>query len=140
MAPTYRHSKIGYLSFTSSTGGTVNFSSGVDESSLERTVETAEVTAYGDNDKVYLAGLRDATVSASGHFASTYDEKLNPLLGSTTLSTITWGPHGNTTGQNRRKFTASAILTSYSMDAPVGDKASIETEWQLTGAVTSTKF
>ena len=69
MAPNFKHGKGAFFSMTSSTGGTINCSSGVDDSSLERTVETAEVTTYGDDDKVYLSGLRDATIPVAGHFA-----------------------------------------------------------------------
>lgn len=138
MAPTFRHGKGAYFALTSSTGGTINASSGVDDSSLERAVETAEVTTYGDDDKVYLSGLRDATIPFSGHFASTYAKKFDPMLGHSTGTTFTWGPEGNSTG--RRKYTGKAIITELSYEVPVDDKVSMSGSLQVSGPITSTNF
>lgn len=138
--PSFVHGKGAYfaLSNTSSTAGLINLSSGIEEVTLPRSVDTAEVTSYGDNDRNYIAGLRSGTVSVSGIWASTYEEKIAPLLGSATLFPFSFGPAGNASGRRREKGTA--ILTSYEVGAPVGDKVSMKIDLQITGAVTSTSF
>jgi len=138
MAPTFRHGKEAYFAMSDTAGSTFNCSSGLDDSSLERSVDTAEVTAYGDDDKVYLAGLRDATVPVSGHFASTYDAKLQTMLAHSTGTTWTYGPAGNSTGL--RKFRGNGIITSMTVGSPVGDKVSASWTLQVSGPITSTTF
>lgn len=140
MAPTHRHGKAAFFSITDTGGSTINLSSGLDDCSLDRTCETAEITTYGDNDKVYLSGLRDATWSASGHCASTHEEKLAGLLGNSTNPNWVWGPQGNSTDNTYPKFTGAAVITALSVSAPVGDKVSFSISGQCSGAITSTKF
>lgn len=140
MAPTFRHGKNAYFSVSSSTGGTINASSGLDDSNLERMVETAEVTTYGKGDKVYLAGLRDATCGVSGHFSSTHAKKLDAMLAWSTGTTWVWGPHGNSTGVTYRKYTGNAIITKLSYGAPLDDKVSFSMDLQVSGPITSTNF
>lgn len=138
MAPTFKHGKSAFFSMTSSTGGTFNCSSGVDDSSLERAVATAEVTTYGDGDRVYLAGLRDATIPVSGMFASTYADKLDSLLASSTGTSWVWAPFGTSAGS--QKYTGAAIVTKLNYKAPVDDKVSAEWDLQCSGPITSTNY
>lgn len=138
MAPTFRHGKGAYFSLSDSAGATINYSSGLDSITLNRTGETADVTTFGDNDRNFIPGLRVATISGAGHFASTYEEKLSASLGHSTLLTWVYGPES--TSNTRRKLTGSAILTAFSVETPVGDKASMSFELQCTGTVTSTTF
>lgn len=138
MAPTFRHGKGTYFAITSSTGGTINLSSGLDDSNLPRKVATAKVTVYGNNDENYIPGLRDATITASGHWSSTHEKKLTLLLGWSTLPSFTYGPE--TTAAGRRKFTGKCIVTDMEAKSPVSDKASISLTFQCSGAITSTNF
>lgn len=138
--PNFVHGKGSYfaLSNTSSTSGLINLSSGIEEVSMPRTIDTAEVTSYGDSDRNYIAGLRSGTISITGMFASTYEEKIAPLLGSATLYPWAFGP--GSTASLSRKEKGKAIITSYEVGAPVGDKVSMKINLQITGAITSTKF
>lgn len=138
--PTFVHGKGAYfaLSNTSSTSALINMSSGIEEVSFPRTVDTSEVTTYGDNDRNYIAGLRSGTVSVTGIFASTYEEKIAPLLGDSRLFPLVFGPAGSAV--NSRKEKAVGIITNYEVGAPVGDKVSMKFTVQVSGAVTSTKF
>ena len=138
MALTFRHGKDAFFSITSATGGTVTCSSGLDDSSLKRTVDTAEVTTYVDDDKVYLAGHRDATISVSGVFNSTHEAKFTSLLGHSTRPTWIYGPHGNTTGY--RKYSAKCIVTGLDISSPSKDAVKIAMTLQGSGAITSTVF
>lgn len=138
MAPVFRHGKSAFLSMSDTGGTTFTLSSGGDDASLNSNVETADVTTFGDNDRNYIAGLRNHDISFSGHFATTHEEKLRGMLGNSTATNFVFGPHGNTTGYT--KLTGAAHMTQLSIGAPVGDKVSVSMSFQITGAVSSTKF
>ena len=110
--PSFRGARTGFLSVTSATGGTVNLSSGLDNVQLSRSVADLVVTTFGDNDVVRLAGLRDGSITFSGHFASTYEEKLS----------------------------GSAILTDFTIGGSVDGKVDMSGTLALSGAVTSSTF
>ena len=138
MTPSFRPGKNAYFSLTSATGGTINYSSGLDDASLDRVANALKVTTFGDSDNVYIAGLRDATLSLSGSFASTYEEKLSALLGHSTTPQWVYGPES--TSNTRRKLSGGAILTSFNIGSPVDDKVSMSFDLQCSGAITSTTF
>ena len=136
--PSFRSAKSGYFSLTSATGGVINYSSGVDNVQLSRSVQDLVVTSFGDNDNVRIAGLRDASISVSGHFASTYEEKLSAALGhSTTLSWI-YGPES--TSNTRRKLSGAAILTGFTIGGSVDGKVDMSFDLACSGAITATTF
>ena len=137
MPPTFRHSKSAYLAMI--VGGTTTIlSSAFDDSALNRAVDTAEVTAYGNNDKVFLAGLRHGDFPISGHFDKTIANTVAAVLGSSSNPTWVYGPEGNTT--TRRKFTFGGVLESCNIKSPIKDKVSIDAKVTISGAVTSTTF
>lgn len=138
MAPSFRSAKSGYLSISSATGGTVNMSSGVDNVSLSRSVQDLVVTTFGDSDVVRIAGLRDGSISVSGHFASTYEEKLSALLGHSTLTSWVYGPES--TANTRRKLSGSAVLTEFTVGGAVDGKVDMSFTLALSGSVTATTF
>lgn len=147
MAPTFRHGKaatiklvVGATISTAgvATGGTTrDLSSGLTDHSIGRTVETADITTYGDTDRTFLAGLRTGTVTGSGLFASTYEDILAPLLGVSTGLLIKASPHGAVSG--RSLITCPVILTDLSVGVPVGDKVSYSISFQRSGPMKSTK-
>jgi predicted secreted protein len=137
LAPTFKHGKDAVTTLTSATGGTINFSSGMDDSELARSVETAEVTTYSNDDKTYLPGLKDKTFSLSGHMSSTHAEKLDAMWGHSTGTTVNYSPMSTSTGN--RLYTGKAIMTDYTIGSPVGDKVSVSLDFQGSGAWTSTK-
>lgn len=137
MAPTFRHGKDAYFAIVIPAGSTVNLSSGLDDVSLSRSVNSAETTVYGLGDRRHIPGLREGTFDFAGHFSSTHEEKLIAALGSTGYG-VRYGPAGNTAG--RRKYSASVVITSLDVSSPVDDKVSISGTFLVTGAVTSTTF
>ena len=138
MAPTFRHGRDARFSITTTTGGTIQLSSGLNELTLSRSMDTAEVTTFGLNDKQYVVGLRDASFKAAGNFASTYDKKLQPLLGWSSGTNFVYGPESTASG--RRKYTGKAHITSLEISSPAADMVGISMEFQVTGAITSTNF
>lgn len=137
MAPNFRHGKDGYLAIV--IGGTTTvLSTGFDDASLKRMVDTAEVTVYQDGDKKFLAGHKDKTLSISGNFSSTHEGLLAGRLGQSTGQSLVFGPEDNTTG--RRKYLIPGIITSLDVAGPAKDKVAMSFEWQGSGAMTSTTF
>ena len=107
-------------------------------SDFNQPVDTHDVTAYGDANRNYIAGLIDGTFSMEGHYddsATSPRDILQPLAGAAAF-TIVRQPEGVGSGFAQDSF--SAVLTSYSESSPVDDKISWSAEFQITGAVTST--
>lgn len=139
MAPTFRPGRVGFFSVSSATGGTINLSSGVDNVSLERSAGDITVTTFGDADAVRIpATLRDGSLTFSGHFASTYEEKLSAMLGMSTLTSWVYGPESS--ANTRRKLSGSAVLTGLTIGGQVDGKVDMSGTLSLSGTVTSTTF
>jgi hypothetical protein len=138
VAPSFRSAKNGFFSLTSATGGVINYSSGVDNVSLSRSVQDLVVTTFGDSDVNRIAGLRDASISISGHFASTYEEKLSAALGHSTLLSWVYGPES--TANTRRKLSGSAVLTGFTIGGAVDGKVDMSFDLACSGTITSTTF
>lgn len=96
-------------------------------------VETAEVTTLADDDKVYVTGLRDRTISIEGKWDATVDGYVSGLLGGTARAWKVF-PAGSVTG--RPVYSGSAILTSYEVSSEIGDAVMFSAEWQNSGLVT----
>ncbi len=124
----FQHGKTSYLSVD----GT-DISSYTDSCSLDRSIDTAETTAFGDDDRTYIAGLRGSSFSASGHWDPTGD---GVLIGADDGATVAWvyGPEGNTAGDVQ--YSGNAILTGYNQSSGVGDKVAWSASFQVTGTVT----
>jgi predicted secreted protein len=132
--PTFVHGKNAQLEL----GGT-NLSDTLNEISMPREIETAETTAFGNQDKTYITGLSDATVSLSGMFDATVDGAISTLItnlksGSIASASFAYGPAGSVGG--KPKFSGDAIITSYELSSPVGDVVTYSLELQVTGGVT----
>lgn len=146
--PTFRHGRSASFTIDDSGGTPRDISSTCDSLDISMPVETAEVTAFGNNSKAYINGLRDSTVSISGHFDATATTGPDTVLGGvfgynggTSAGgslTFTYGPEGTSSG--RVKYTGECYMTSYQVSAPVGDKVSFSAEFQCTGDITRTTY
>ena len=78
-------------------------------------VDTAETSCFGNDDKTFIGGLKDATLSADGMYdgaASAIDEILSNILsGVNNGSNILWMPGGNVIGEIG--YAMNMIQTSY---------------------------
>lgn len=138
MAPVFRHGKGANFWLDNAAGSLIGLSSGVDDVTISRSLDTAEVTTFGDNDKNYIPGLRGATISVSGHFASTYAEILDALLGLSSASlSFEYSPDGSTAAA-RHLLKGECWMTGLEYGSPVSDKVGMSFDLLVTGAVTST--
>lgn len=107
--------------------------------SLSRELDTAEITTLGDNDRSYIPGLRGATLSFSGVFASTHAEILDGIIGRNSTTTLSWemNPDGSTAA-GRHLLKGECFLTSLEYGVSVDEAVTYSAEAIVTGAVTST--
>jgi hypothetical protein len=132
--PTFRHGKSAVFKIDDS-GGTLRDISDVCNSvSFPRDAEVLETTSFGSNDRTYIVGFKNATISVEGSFDATVDGYLSGILGQDATVSFEYGPEGSTSP--RTKYTGEAILTSYENSAGVGDVVNFSAEFQITGAVT----
>lgn len=116
-------------------GGTLtDISAYCDSVDFPQTIETAETTTFGDSNKDYIVGLKDATISFSGKWDATLDGILAPIAGQTASVSFQYGPAGSTA--TNVKYTGECFLTSYQITGAVGDVVTFSAEAQVTGAVT----
>ena len=128
--PTFRHGmKTAVL-----LNGT-NMSPFLNEATSTTEIETAETTTFSDNDRTYIVGLSDGTISTSGLFDSTAGASNAVLSGliATEDNTFTVLPEGSVAGS--RAIIANGQMTSYEISSPVGDVIAISAEVQADGGL-----
>jgi len=128
--PTFRHGKKTAVLLN----GT-NMSPFLNEATTTQEIETAETTTFGDQDKTYIVGLADGTISTSGLFDSTAgasDAVLSGIIAQDD-NTFTVLPEGATAGS--RSIIANGQLTSYEISSPVADVVAISAEVQADGGL-----
>jgi hypothetical protein len=108
-----------------------------DQASLDKMIETAETTAFSNDDKTFIAGLRDSTLSIGGYWDSALDGFAANWDDGAFVPCIV-GPNGSVTG--RVRYTLNALITNYAVDAPVGARVSWSASLQRTGATTRDVF
>jgi hypothetical protein len=128
--PTFRHGKTTAVLLN----GT-NMSPFLNEATTTTEIETAEVTTFGDQDKTYIVGLSDGTISTSGLFDSTAGASNDVLTGliADEDNTFTVLPSGVAAGNPA--VIANGQMTSYEVSSPVGDVISISAEVQADGGL-----
>lgn len=129
MAPTFRHGTgTRILANQYNLGGILN------DAGVEATVDTAETTVYGQNDKTYLAGHLDNTVTYKGLYDGAYStaalprsrvhEVIHTALGSTGGTVNTYGPEGDTIGRKAVLFNGAP--DSFKFSSPISDAVKVE--------------
>ena len=114
-----------------------DLSSYFNEASMSQDVETAETTAFGDDAKTYITGLKDGTMSMSGMFdggTDAIDNVLTTTLGAESPDVATVVPAGLATAGGAT-FSAEVRETSYEISSPVGDVVAANLEVQATGGI-----
>lgn len=141
------HGKNAYVAMEASVGaGSVtDYSAYFNDVSLSRSIETAETTTFGDDDKEYIVGLKDATVSLSGLFDATMDNVLAGLLGAGKV-VVHLATNGGTASASNPVYkldggtgdfsAPGAIITSYDISPAVGDVIPFSVDIQVSGAIT----
>ena len=101
--------------------------------SINFVTEKAEVTAFGDSNKVYVSGLPDASGDFAGFYddgtAQTYTAAVDGLPRKFYLYPRTTGTPGNT------QYFFGTILPDFSVNAGVGDAVAISASWNAASGI-----
>jgi len=116
-----------------------DFSSSLAAVTLNLTAEEQETTAFGNDYRSRVSGLKDASLALDFHQdfgASSVDATLYPLLGSE--ATVVVKPTSGTVSATNPGFSAVYLVTEYSpYDSSVGDLATLSVTWPIaSGTVT----
>lgn len=124
------HGRNGRVYMGLASGGTAEPVAFLSSWSISFATDKVDVTAFGDANKVYVAGLPDA----SGDFAGFYDD--------TTVQTFTAAGDGiarkfylySSTSNNAQYFFGT-ILPDFKVDANVTGAASITSSWNAASTI-----
>lgn len=130
--PTFTHGKNAAFKIDDSGGTLRDISNVLTDVSISRTADVAEVSAFSNSSKAYVAGLKDATLTISGSFDATVDGYLSGILGAE--GSFEFYPIG-TTGGNP-KASGEAIMTSYDRTPDIGGAVTFTAAFQVSGDVT----
>ena len=123
----FSHGKDSTFTIDNSGGTPVDITAYIISVDFPISADTAEVSTMGDSSKEYIAGLKDATISIEGKWDSTVDNTLYGIMGLT--GTFSYVPYS---GVN---YSGECIMTSYNVNADIGDAVSFSAEFQVTGNV-----
>ena len=138
MAPTFRSGKGTVTLFNNA-----NLSPILQNVAVEASADALGVTAHGNNDDVFIAGLRGGTISFDGMYDGTafstastastgaLDSKLHAALASTRQPIITVGVEGDTLGLRARMMQTETV--SYTAMSPVEDVVKVAASAQVSG-------
>lgn len=113
-----------------------NLSAYLNNIDMARDADTPETTVYEVDDRTYIAGLRNATLSLSGFVdlgSDASDEVLSDTLGVETARIVTLAQNGLAVGEVVYMFQTHS--TSYSPSSPVDGVVSFSADVQSTGQV-----
>ena len=130
--PTFTHGKNAAFKIDDSGGTLRDITDVLTDVAVSRTADVAEVSAFSNSSKAYVAGLKDATITVSGSFDATVDGYLSGILGSE--GSFEFYPIGTTSGNP--KSSGECILTSYDRTPDVGGAVSFTASFQVSGDVT----
>jgi hypothetical protein len=116
-----------------------DFSTSLAAVTTSLSAEEQETTAFGNEYRSRISGLKDASISLEFHQdfgAASVDATLYPLLGSE--ATVVVKPTSAAIGTTNPGFSAVYLVTEYSpIDSSVGDLATFSVEWPIaSGTVT----
>ena len=131
--PTFTHGKSAVFKIDDSGGSLRDISNVLTDISISKTADVAEVSAFSNSSKAYVAGLKDAVITISGSFDATVDGYLKAIVG-TAAGSFEFYPIGSTSGLP--KASGNAICTSYDRTPDVGGAVSFSASFQVSGDVT----
>lgn len=130
----FTHGKDSVFKLDNSGGSLTDISTYVNNVDFPETADVSETTTLGADNKTYIAGLKDATISLSGLWDATADAIFGAVVGQSATLSYEYSPEGTASG--KVKYTGEAILTSYAISSPVGDAVGYSADLQVSGAVT----
>lgn len=116
-----------------SNGTLTDISAYLDQTGLQRSAETYDVTTFGKDSHVYIAGLKDGTVPLAGPWDPTIDALLSSVLGLDGNS-FEFYPQGKTAALV--VYSGACIVTKFDIDTQIDGEVTFSGEIQLSDDVT----
>lgn len=118
----------------------VNLTDHIASVTINETYAEVPTTAFGNTAVTRVAGLGDHSITMTFHedyAASSVHQTIYPLLGGTT--TVTVKPVNTTTSSTNPSFSMTVLVTEWpTINGAVGDLASADVTWPVSGAITKT--
>lgn len=130
----FTHGKDSVFKLDNASGSLTDISAYVNNVDFPETADIAETTVLGKDNKTYIVGLKDATISLGGLWDSTADAIFGAVLGQSATLSFEYSPEGTASG--KVKYTGETILTNYAISSPVGDVVAYSADLQVSDAVT----
>ena len=119
---------------------TIDLSDHIASVTLTESYADVPTTAFGDDAVTRVAGLGDHSITLSFHedFASAeVHQTIYPLVGSTAAVTVK--PVNTTTTTSNPLFTMTVLITEWPiLNGAVGDLATADVTWPVSGSITKT--
>ena len=128
------HGKDSVFKLDNASGTLTDISTYVNNVDFPEAADVAETTVLGKDNKTYIVGLKDATISLGGLWDSTADAIFGAVLGQSATLSFEYSPEGTSSG--KVKYTGETILTNYAISSPVGDVVAYSADLQVSDAVT----
>lgn len=123
------HGKESTFSVDNAADSLTDISAYVSNLNFGRSAEVAEVSAFGDDSKAYISGLKDGQITMDVSWDATVDALLEGILGGD-AGDFSYSPDGGTT-----TYTGDCILIAYTPASAVNDAVKGSATFQITGDV-----
>ena len=133
MAPTFRSGKGARVIFNNS-----DLSAILNDATLTGTAAALDVTAFQQNDKAFIPGIKDATVAYKGLWDGStvstgrLDRRFQDALAASTQPYVLYGPEGDAVG--RRCYIFRHETVGYVANSPVAGVVNVTANGQISGA------
>lgn len=124
------HGRSGRFYMNLASGGTPEPVAFLSAWSINFTTDKVDVTAFGDNNKVYVAGLADA----AGDFSGFYDDATTQVYTAAVDGVGRKFYLYPSTGDNT-KYWYGSMLPDFKVNGDVGNAVAISSSWNAAGPV-----
>jgi hypothetical protein len=115
----------------------VDLSDHIASVTVNTSVDEVETTAFGQDGRTRVGGLKDESVALSFHLdwaAASVDATISPLVGGTAAIYVAAG--GTAISATNPKYTGNVLVTEWGFGGSVGELATIDVTWPVDGVLT----
>lgn len=135
----FKHGSKAVVKVDNSAGALQDLSAYINKAGLDRMLDTAEVTVFGNTSKAFIPGLKDGKFTLDGLWDAVLDAHMNGIVGGTSTggsTTVEYYPEGTTVGN--RKYSFEMFVTTFGVESGVDAANTWKAEIQVTGDITPT--
>jgi hypothetical protein len=126
-----RHARNSRLYMALTSGGTAEPIAFINQWNFDQNTDTAEVTALGDTNKIYVSGLPDASGSLSGWYDDATVQTYTAALDGQPRKFYQYSDIVNDPGQ----YWFGTILVDFSLKGGVSDALAFSANWKAASSI-----